>query len=68
MSEPNVIALSRFRADVGRALQRRATQLLESPNLAAEVQSLAPLDLACIIHSSQNCLGRGASQAQHQSI
>lgn len=39
-----ITELTRFRADLTRALARRGSRLLESPNMAAEVAALEPLE------------------------
>lgn len=45
----SVINLSRFRADVSRALMRRGKKMLEASNLPAQVAGLAPLEAYFII-------------------
>lgn len=45
----NVVALSRFRADLSRALSRRGKKLLEAAHFQTEVQSLDPLEAYFVI-------------------
>jgi hypothetical protein len=49
MTESKVIALSRFRADVSRALARRAKDLLTAKNIGEQVEALAPLEAYFIV-------------------
>ncbi len=50
MSEPGkVISLSRFRADVGRALLRRGRAMLEAKDLKTQVGALEPLEAYFIV-------------------
>jgi hypothetical protein len=49
MTDRSVVHLSRFQADVSRALARRAERLLESRDVAAEVQKLQPLEAYLVI-------------------
>ncbi len=46
---PNVITLSRFRADIARAFERRGKRLLEAADLAERVPALAPLEAYFIV-------------------
>lgn len=47
--QDGVITLSRFRADLSRALQRRGNKLLEAPDVAAQMAELAPLEAYYIV-------------------
>ncbi len=49
MDDKNVIALSRFRADVSRALSRTGKELLVAKDLAARVQALEPLEAYFVV-------------------
>jgi hypothetical protein len=49
VTENNVIALSRFRADLSRSLSRRGKELLSAKDLPARVQALAPLEAYFIV-------------------
>ncbi len=44
MSEAELVTLSRFRADLGRALSRRGKTLLEAADLPAAVAALSPVE------------------------
>jgi hypothetical protein len=49
MSDQNVVPLSRFRADLSRALSRRGQEMLEATDLAARMEALEPLEAYLIV-------------------